>query len=112
MRRAQRLDPLSLLVNSVTGIRLYDARRYDEAIRQLRLTLEMEPHFFPALLFLAMTYQRVGQHEEAIELLEEVKGVFAGQPIYEGALATALAAGGREEEAEATLQRLRESAKE
>jgi hypothetical protein len=41
-----------------------------------------------------------------------VKGVFAGQPIYEGALATALAAGGREEEAEATLQRLRESAKE
>jgi TolB-like protein/DNA-binding winged helix-turn-helix (wHTH) protein/Tfp pilus assembly protein PilF len=106
IRTAQRLDPLSLVTNSVVGIRLYDARRFDEAIEQLHLTLEMDPHFLPALIFLGMAYQAAGRPEEAIGELREAVDLSGGQPIYEAALAASLAAAGRREDAEAILVEL------
>jgi TolB-like protein/DNA-binding winged helix-turn-helix (wHTH) protein/Flp pilus assembly protein TadD len=104
-RTAQRLDPMSLAVNGTLGLRLYDARRFDEAIDQLLLTLEMNPHFAPAMLFLAMTYQRVGLYERALDLLHTAVAESGGAPTYEAALGSALAAAGRQSEAEAALRR-------
>ncbi|MGQ0762679.1 MAG: tetratricopeptide repeat protein [Acidobacteriota bacterium] len=54
-RRAQRLDPVSLIVNTNIGRYLYYARRYDQAIEQSRATLDMDPSFFPARLVLLMS---------------------------------------------------------
>jgi len=36
VKRAVELDPLSLIINSDLGNTYYNARRYDEAIEQLR----------------------------------------------------------------------------
>jgi tetratricopeptide (TPR) repeat protein len=41
--RARDLDPFDLAVNEWLGQALYQARRYDDALRQLRRTLEMFP---------------------------------------------------------------------
>jgi tetratricopeptide (TPR) repeat protein len=92
----------------VIGIRLYDARRYNEAIQQLHHTLEMNRHFFPAILFLAMAYQQVGLHAEAVELLQEEMQFSGSFPVSEAALAFALASADRQREAEAALSRLLE----
>jgi tetratricopeptide (TPR) repeat protein len=43
MRRARELDPLSIVINRNLGYVLYCARRTEEAIAQLRTTLDLDP---------------------------------------------------------------------
>ena len=49
-KRAVELDPLSPIINADLGITLYLARRYDDAIEQLRKTLVIDPTSFYAAL--------------------------------------------------------------
>jgi TolB-like protein/DNA-binding winged helix-turn-helix (wHTH) protein/Tfp pilus assembly protein PilF len=56
IRRAEQLDPLSLIIQRDVGDMLYYARRYDEAIAQCRKTLERDPHFVLANFLLFMIY--------------------------------------------------------
>ncbi|MGQ0763144.1 MAG: TPR end-of-group domain-containing protein [Acidobacteriota bacterium] len=65
IRRAQELDPLSLIINTDLGQLLHFARRDDEAIEQLRRTIEMDPGFVMAHQRLAEVYERLGRFEEA-----------------------------------------------
>ncbi len=71
MRRAQELDPLSLIINTAVGYALWNARRYDEAIDQLRKTLELDANFLPAIAFLDMAYERKGKEQEFIATYEK-----------------------------------------
>ncbi len=45
------------------------ARRYDEAIASYRATLEMEPNFGMALREIALSFERVGRCDDALEML-------------------------------------------
>src|SRR5205085_12353265 len=44
-KRAIELDPLSLIINADLGTTLFLARRYDEAVAQLRATLTLDGNF-------------------------------------------------------------------
>jgi tetratricopeptide (TPR) repeat protein len=44
MKKSQELDPLSLIISVAVGWAFYMARRYDDAIEQLRRTVELEPN--------------------------------------------------------------------
>jgi tetratricopeptide (TPR) repeat protein len=46
LKRAQQLDPVSLVISATVGQQLYLARRYDEAIEQIPKVLEMDPGTF------------------------------------------------------------------
>jgi TolB-like protein/DNA-binding winged helix-turn-helix (wHTH) protein len=78
IRRAQELDPLSLVVMSNVGRFLYHARRYDEAIAVLKRTLELDPHRVWARLHLAMSYEEKGMAEARGEY-ERVNAAFGGE---------------------------------
>ena len=67
-RRAQQLDPLSLILNENVGDILGLARRYDEGEAQLLKTLELDPNFAVARGTLAKTYEVRGRYKEALEL--------------------------------------------
>lgn len=71
IRRAQELDPLSLIINATIGSALYCSGRTDEAIAQLRKTLEMDPSFMTTHRFLAMAYIRKKMYEEALAEFEK-----------------------------------------
>ena len=45
MKNGQESDPLSLIINVGVGWALYYDRRYDEAIEQLRRTVELDPNY-------------------------------------------------------------------
>ena len=45
LKRAQELDPLSLIINSVLGFAFDTVGKSDEAITQLHKTIEMDPNF-------------------------------------------------------------------
>jgi TolB-like protein/Flp pilus assembly protein TadD len=66
LRRAQQLDPLSLIINADLGFGLIVARRYDEAIAQLRKTIEMDPRFYYAHWNLGVALELKGELREAL----------------------------------------------
>src|SRR6266550_3924598 len=65
-KRAVELDPLSLIINSDLGVNFLLARRYNQAIDQLRKTLAMDPRFYPARYSLGEALQLKGQLHEAM----------------------------------------------
>jgi tetratricopeptide (TPR) repeat protein len=67
VRRAQELDPLSLVISTSVGQVLYLAREYDQAIKQLRTTIEMDKHFYIAHRILRDVFVEKGLWKEAID---------------------------------------------
>lgn len=67
LQRAAELDPLSLIIQATLGRHgYYAARRYGEAIAQLRKTLELGEDFWVAHLWLSLAYAQAGQLPEAV----------------------------------------------
>ena len=109
LKRAQQLDPLSLIINADLGVTFFLARRYDEAITQLRKTIEMEPHFYYA-------HWNLGQ---ALELKEQLREALAeykkaaelnDDPLIVALLARAYAKLGQRDEALKRLEELQQAA--
>jgi tetratricopeptide (TPR) repeat protein len=66
-KRAQQLDPTSVLNSSDVGWELYLARRYDEAVAQLQRTVDMDSNYFPAHNWLALAYLGKSIYQQATE---------------------------------------------
>ncbi len=64
--RAHELDPLSLIISTMSRKIRYYARQYDRAIEQARRTLDMDPAFLLARRVLAWALQEQGQYEAAL----------------------------------------------
>src|SRR5438270_1499330 len=105
IQRALELDSLSLIINTKVGALDYYARQYDPAIAQLRKTIEMEPNFSLARLYLGLALQQKGEVAQAISELE--KGLKMTQsPWFVAALAEAQALRGNKSVALAGLHEL------
>jgi serine/threonine protein kinase/TolB-like protein/Tfp pilus assembly protein PilF len=111
IKRAQQLDPLSLIISAVTGRIYYCARRYDEAIEELEKTVRMEQRFGPAYAFLCEAYLKKGKHEQAILAAQEPVKFAPGTSVYLTILGNAYATAGRRAEAERVLAELKELSK-
>jgi len=96
--RARDLDPLGISGASVGWI-LFHARRYDEAIRELRSQLEVHPDDVWAMWELGFALILKGQPEEAIPLLEKTAILMRRSPGSIELLATAHARAGDRTEA-------------
>ena len=65
IRKAQELDPLSLIINTAVARILHFSRRFDEAIEQSRRTLELNPQFSLGYFDIGMAYATTGKLEES-----------------------------------------------
>jgi DNA-binding winged helix-turn-helix (wHTH) protein/TolB-like protein len=102
--RAGELDPLSPIIATTLAERLYFARRYNEAIAQLRRTLEVERDFIPALLLLGLSYEQAGEYREAVAVLQRARDLSGGKlDNVVAALGHAYASAGRKGEARQVL---------
>ena len=66
IERALQLDPLSVPINTDIGFQMFYTGRYDAAIEQLKKTLQMNPKFPLAHLWLGRSYQQKGMFEESM----------------------------------------------
>ena len=66
IKKAEELDPLSLMINAIHGWLLLQARRYDEAIAQLRQTVAMDRSFSYAHFVLGRAYLAKRMYPEAL----------------------------------------------
>lgn len=108
IKRAQKLDPLSMPINANVGNRYAEAGRYDEALKQHRKTIEMDPHFPMAHRILGFTYMRMRMYQEAISEFQKAGNLEGDNLGYLRMAAPAYARWGKREEAEKMLQQLLE----
>ena len=107
MRRAESLDPLSLIINADLAELLVLAHSYDESIEQSRKTIEMDPNFAFAHIQLAQAYLAKHRNEEAIAELEKAVQLSAGSPTSKANLARAYVAVGKRSDAQKLLSDLK-----
>lgn len=67
MRKAQELDPLSLIINTDVGKELIFAHRYPEVVEQLKRALDLDPHFSIARYWLWFAYTETGRYAECVQ---------------------------------------------
>ncbi|MCM3874610.1 MAG: hypothetical protein ND895_28280, partial [Pyrinomonadaceae bacterium] len=65
-KRAQELEPLSLIMNFEFALGFYNARDYDQAIEQFKRTMELDQNFPPSYALLPCVYVQKGMYTEAI----------------------------------------------
>ncbi|MGC2322456.1 MAG: tetratricopeptide repeat protein [Terriglobales bacterium] len=99
MRKAQNLDPLSLIINADLAELLVLAHSYDESIRQSRKTIEMDPNFALAHNQLAQAYLQKHMHDEAVAELQKAVQLSGDSPTCIANLARAYVASGKRSEA-------------
>jgi TolB-like protein/DNA-binding winged helix-turn-helix (wHTH) protein/Tfp pilus assembly protein PilF len=109
MRRAQRLDPLSLIINADLAELLLIAHFIDDSIQQSLRTIEMDANFPLAHNQLALAYLQRQRHDEAISELRKAFQLSAGSQTSTANLARALALSGRRSEAVQLLGDLKKS---
>jgi len=110
VKRAYELDPVSPIIHTDVGGVYLMARRYDEAIEQLRGTVQMDPEFYWAHRFLGMALDLKGDTTGA---LAEFTKAFQlnDDPAGLGFIGHAQARMGHEKEARARLDQMNDAAK-
>jgi TolB-like protein/DNA-binding winged helix-turn-helix (wHTH) protein/Flp pilus assembly protein TadD len=99
MKKAQNLDPLSLIINADLAELLLIAHFTDDSIQQSRRTIEMDTNFPLAHNQLALAYLQSQRQDEAISELQRAVQLSAGSPTCTANLARAFAISGRRNEA-------------
>jgi serine/threonine protein kinase/tetratricopeptide (TPR) repeat protein len=110
IKKGQELDPLSLIISVAVGWAFYNSRRYDEAIEQLRRTIELDPNYPVTYWILSLPLRKIERYELAMTEGEKGVKLSGGSPLMRAALAHTFAAAGRTTEAVQTLDGLRELA--
>src|SRR5262249_5646490 len=104
--RGRELDPLGVSGDSIGWI-LFHARRYDEAIHELRSVLAVRPDEAGALWDLGFVLIANRQPQEAIPVLDKTVSLMDRSPGSIELLATAYAHAGRRTEALRLINELR-----
>ena len=112
MRRAQDLDPLSLIVSEFAGHVLYSWRRYDEAIEQFHETLKLDPDFGIARVVLGLAYIKKSKYDEAVTVLQRARDLWGENPRVTAALGCAYALSGNRAAAEQILEDLKRASED
>ncbi len=102
---AQQLDPLSLVIHASTGLLLYLACRYDEAVTALQHTIEMD-HYPLAHLYLGFVYEQQGRFEEAIAEMVQAAAHYSDSSLLTASFIHAYARAGQHGEARRLLAQL------
>ncbi len=101
-KRAAELDPVTPIVNAGPGVILFLQRQYDQAIEELKKTLELDSNYFWAHIILGMAHVHKGEHDKAIAAFGR-----GNVPQYrDGHLGYAYAVSGQPEKARKLIEEL------
>lgn len=97
--RAASLDPVSPNVQMNVGVMLNFAGRFDDAVRRLEQTLELDPDFSFAYAMLGLSYLGKDMPDRAVAILAKARAIAGRRPNVIALHAHALARAGRKGEA-------------
>ena len=110
LKKAQELDPLSLLINTSVGRQLYFARQYTSAIEQFQKTLQMDQNFVPAQHAIEAAYEQNGMYKDAVAQRQKVL-TLSGNPDLAAAIGADYARSGYPGVMQSWLEGLKEVSK-
>ena len=105
LRRAESLDPLSLIIGADLADALCIAHLYDESVQQSKKTLEMDPNFAAAHYQLGQAFAHM--HDEAIAEFQRAIELSGRSGAFDSNLAYVYAMSGRKGEAEDIVKELK-----
>ena len=108
-KRAEELDPFSLIIGADLGNILFRARRFDDSLAQLNRVLALDPNFFVTHWYLGQTYHAKGQYAEAVAAYQKALALNENSWV-KGQLVRSLAKLGKREEAVKLLRELESDA--
>jgi TolB-like protein len=106
--RACALDPVSPVISGERGFLLYYAERFDASILALRQTLQLDPGWVLARIYLTADYLQLKDYAAAEKEGGEARKVLGDSALAFQSHAYAAALAGRRAEALASLERLRQ----
>lgn len=106
LEMALEYDPLDLNARCWLGVVHWLARRYDDAIKQAHLVLEIDPNYPFVHLLLGQIRCMEHKFDEALIALRKAAELYGGAPLVLGWLGLALGQSGNAVEARALLDRL------
>jgi TolB-like protein/DNA-binding winged helix-turn-helix (wHTH) protein/Flp pilus assembly protein TadD len=107
MRRAESLDPLSLIISADLAEALCIAHLYDESVQQSKRTLDMDPDFAVAHYQLGQALAQKHLYDEAIAEFQRAIELSGHSGTFESNLAYVYALSGRKVEAENIMKDLK-----
>src|SRR3954470_7485867 len=78
LRKAEALDPLSLIIGADIADALLVAHRYDESMKQSRKTIEMDPSFAMAHYEFGQAAVQIRKYNEAVQELQQARELSGG----------------------------------
>src|SRR6266446_2374380 len=112
VKNGQELGPWSRIIKVAGGWAFYLARRYGEAIEQIRRTIELDPNYPVTYWILGLVLRKTSSYELAITEGERGVKLSGGSPLMRAALAHTLGTAGRTKEAFQMLDDLTKLAKQ
>ena len=103
---AQKLDPLSLIINANIGWLYFFEKKYDLAEEQLKRTLEMDPDFISAHVKLGWVYEHQGKYDEAFAQFKKALALYGDEDETLGLFGNCYAMSGKRAEAQKILNDL------
>jgi TolB-like protein/DNA-binding winged helix-turn-helix (wHTH) protein/Tfp pilus assembly protein PilF len=108
LKKAEALDPLSLIISADLADALVIARRYQESIKQSQKTIEMDPSFPVAHYQMAQALLQLHNTKQAATELQQAIELSRGNPICTSLLAYLYAVSGSQSEARKILGELKD----
>jgi len=107
IKKAENLDPLSLIISADVADALCVAHLYDESIRQSQKTLALDPNFGVAHYELGQAMAQKHMHDEAIAAFQRAIQLSGHSAAFDSNLAYVHGISGRTADAMKTVQDLR-----
>jgi TolB-like protein/DNA-binding winged helix-turn-helix (wHTH) protein/Flp pilus assembly protein TadD len=99
LRKAESLDPLSLIISADMADALCIAHRYDEAIQQSEKTLQLDPNFAIGHYELGQALEQKQMHAEALAEFQKAIDISGHSGVLDSSLAYVYAVLGKKGEA-------------
>jgi TolB-like protein/DNA-binding winged helix-turn-helix (wHTH) protein/tetratricopeptide (TPR) repeat protein len=99
LRKAESLDPLSLIISADMADALCIAHRYDDAVQQSKKTLQLDPNFAIGHYELGQAFEQKHMHDEAAAQFQKAIDISGHSGVLDSSLAYVYAVLGRTEEA-------------
>lgn len=108
LKKAQQLDPLSVVISSDIGANLFFDRQYDRASEQLQKSIEWDQSYWQSHYWLGLVYQQQLRYEDSIKELQKAAQLSGERPSALAMLGYAYALSGKKGKARQILSRLNE----
>lgn len=108
LKRAQPLDPLSPVFDTLVGLAHFNLGNLDAAFKKWRDVLEIAPNFIMTHFYLTDAYLKIGRDEEAIAEAQKAVDLSCRGSLFLGNLGYAYALAGKLTEALAIIEELKE----